>query len=54
MFINSTDSIFSSIGVVRRDKKILSFPVTFQDFLGSAGREIILSRINFTCHTGIT
>ena len=25
--------------VVRRDKKILSFPVTFQDFLGSVGRK---------------
>ena len=41
--------------VLRRDKKILSFPVTFQDFQGSVGRKInFLSRKNFTCHTGQT
>ena len=43
------------IFLLRRDQKILSFPVTFQDFLGSVDREKnFLSRKKFTYPTGQT
>ncbi len=55
MFITQRPTFGGRDSFNKAGQKMLSFPITFQDFLGSVGRgKNFLSRKIFICHTGQT